>query len=258
LRDYSQEPGATDPERPAIGGKSDKGKRTPDLCVSLPLKSGGDARAIFMIEQQHEDDDTLPLRIFQSYYRASDEYAIPVTSLAIYTGKTKPMDTYVREWQGTSVRFKYNVYSVYMADADELVRDSRGFALPVLAAKKMLDAKGKAPKRGEYSLELLERIGERNFDDKKTRSFQRFVYHLLQVYKDDIDPKIREVWKMEFRPISEVVREIHIRDAREEGMEKGVEEGKLEVARTMLADGLPAETIRKYTGLDENSIRSLR
>jgi hypothetical protein len=41
------------------------------------------------------------------------------------------------------------------------------------------------------------------------------------------------------------------------GEEKGKAEGKFEVARTMLADGLPAETIRKYTGLDESSILSL-
>jgi predicted transposase/invertase (TIGR01784 family) len=48
-------------------------------------------------------------------------------------------------------------------------------------------------------------------------------------------------------------------------MEKGKTEGKaegkgekaFEVARSMLADGLPAETIRKYTGLDESDILAL-
>jgi predicted transposase/invertase (TIGR01784 family) len=81
---------------------------------------------------------------------------------------------------------------------------------------------------------------------------------LLQIDKDDIDPKVKGVWKMQFRPIDEVVRDIHIRDAEEYGMEKGKAEGKFEVARSMLADGLPAETIKKYTGLDENAILSLR
>jgi predicted transposase/invertase (TIGR01784 family) len=63
---------------------------------------------------------------------------------------------------------------------------------------------------------------------------------------------------MRFRPIDEVVREIHIRDAEEYGRAEGKAEGKFEVARSMLADGLPAETIKKYTGLDESSILSLR
>jgi predicted transposase YdaD len=49
--------------------------------------------------------------------------------------------------------------------------------------------------------------------------------------------------------MDEVVKEIYIRDAKEEG--------KIEVARSMLADGLPAETIKKYTGLDENDIQAL-
>ncbi|MDR3331620.1 MAG: hypothetical protein LBT08_03230, partial [Synergistaceae bacterium] len=75
-------------------------------------------------------------------------------------------------------------------------------------------------------------------------------YHLLRIGNDDIDPKIRGVWKMQFRPIDEVVMDIHIRDAKEEKA--------FEVARSMLADGLPAETIRKYTGLDESSILSLK
>jgi hypothetical protein len=106
--------------------------------------------------------------------------------------------------------------------------------------------------------ELLDLIGKRNFNDEKAWSFQKFAYRLLQIDKDDIDPKVKGVWKMRFRPIDEVVREIHIRDAEEYGMEKGMEEKAFDVARSMLADGLPAETIRKYTGLDEDSILSLR
>jgi hypothetical protein len=76
-------------------------------------------------------------------------------------------------------------------DVDELKRDGRNFALPILTAKRMLDAGGKAPKRGEYSLELLEIIGERDFDGEKAWSFQNFAYRLPRTDKDDIDPKIR-------------------------------------------------------------------
>jgi hypothetical protein len=200
--------------------------------------------------------------MFQSYYRASDEYSFPVTSLAIYTGRVAPVDTYAREWQGTSVLFRYNIYSVDGSDAEELKHDARNFALPALAAKRMLEAGGKALKRGEYSLELLDLIGERNLAEEKAWSFRKFAHRLLQVDRDDIDPAVKEVWKMRFRPIDEVVRDIHMRDAREYGMAEGVEYGaeqtKLDVARSMLADGMPTETIEKYTGLSEKSILSLR
>jgi hypothetical protein len=55
---------------------------------------------------------------------------------------------------------------------------------------------------------------------------------------------------MRFRPIDEVVKDIHLRDAKEEKA--------LEVARKMLDEGLPAETIRKCTGIDEGSLFSPR
>ncbi|GHV28636.1 hypothetical protein FACS1894167_06210 [Synergistales bacterium] len=58
---------------------------------------------------------------------------------------------------------------------------------------------------------------------------------------------------MQWVPISQIQREYLIEDAKEEGKE----EGKFEVARSMRADGFPAETIRKYTGLDEDDILAL-
>jgi predicted transposase/invertase (TIGR01784 family) len=70
----------------------------------------------------------------------------------------------------------------------------------------------------------------------------------------EISQEVREAYKMKTIPLSEYVQEI----AKEEGIIEGMEKGKFDVARSMLADGLPAETIRKYTGLDESSILSLR
>jgi predicted amidohydrolase len=42
------------------------------------------------------------------------------------------------------------------------------------------------------------------------------------------------------------------------GMEQGMKKGKFEVVRSMFAEGLPAEIVRKCTGLDESTILSLR
>jgi predicted transposase/invertase (TIGR01784 family) len=43
----------------------------------------------------------------------------------------------------------------------------------------------------------------------------------------------------------------------EDAKEEGKEERTLEVARSMLADGMSAEKIKKYTGLDEDDILAL-
>jgi hypothetical protein len=249
-RDYSKKPESADPVHETIGGDSDKGTRISDICLALPLIGGEVSRAVFLAEQQHEECKDLPLRIFQSFYRASDEFQVPVTSLAIFTGKEKPIGAYFQSYHGTEVNFKYNVYSVAEANAEELKGDKRIFALPVLAGKRMLEADGYPERRGNFSLELLGLTEARKLSNEKTWSLKKFVYRILQIGKKDIDPRVKEAWKMQFRPIDEVVRDIHIRDAKEEKA--------FEIARSMFAEGLSAETVRKCTGLDESAILSLR
>ena len=62
---------------------------------------------------------------------------------------------------------------------------------------------------------------------------------------------------MQLIPIDEAVREIYIRDAKEEGMEKGMEEKAFAVAKNLLTNGVSLDIIVKSTGLDEEDILSL-
>jgi predicted transposase/invertase (TIGR01784 family) len=204
--------------------------------------------------------------VFQSWYRASDEYQIPVTALVIYTGEAKPVNTYFREWHGTSVNFKFNIYSVPSgASVEELKHDERPFSIPVLAAKRMLDAKGNALKREEYSFEILDLIKKRELDDNKIWLFQEFAYKILQIDKEDINPRIKEAWKVQFKPIDEVVKDIYVRAAKEEGIKQGLEQGlekglekkAFEVAQKMLSRNVPVSDIVDMTGLNEKDILAL-
>ena len=54
---------------------------------------------------------------------------------------------------------------------------------------------------------------------------------------------------MQFIPLSEYRKLSAIEDAKEEC--------KMEVARSMIADGMSAEKIKQYTGLDEDDILAL-
>ncbi|MDR1873777.1 MAG: hypothetical protein LBQ90_02020 [Synergistaceae bacterium] len=135
------------------------------------------------------------------------------------------------------------------ADAEELKRDGRVFAVAILAAKRMLDAGENPGDRGKYSLELLSLTKARGYDTGKMRTIQKFIYRILRIGDKKIDPKVREAWKMQLIPIDEAVREIQIRDAKEEKA--------MEVAYSMRAEGLSIETIKKCTGLDESDILAL-
>ena len=48
-----------------------------------------------------------------------------------------------------------------------------------------------------------------------------------------------------------------IEEGIQEGLQKGIREGKLQIARTMLDDGMPLERVVRYSGLSEQEIRML-
>ncbi|GHS90561.1 hypothetical protein AGMMS49957_16840 [Synergistales bacterium] len=227
--------------------------RISDVGLSIPLKTGLDQRVAFHIEQQHEPDKDLPLRMFQGYYRMSDRLSLLVASYAILTGNIKPVNAYSTSCYGTELNFKFGVYHVASADMEELKRDERVFAVVILAAKRMLDAGENLQDRGKYSLELLSLTRERGYDVGKMRNIQKFIYRILRIGDKNIDPKVREVWKMQLIPIDEAVREIQIRDAKEEGLE----EATFEIARRMLARNVSVSDIIDFTGLDEDDILAL-
>ncbi|MDR1966639.1 MAG: hypothetical protein LBQ36_08005, partial [Synergistaceae bacterium] len=91
----------------------------------------------------------------------------------------------------------------------------------------------------------------------KKKSILNFVRRVFRVQDDDMSPGIKEEWRMKAIPIEEAAKEVWIRHATEEGIERGMEAEKVEVARSMRADGLSVEAIKKYTGLPESKILGL-
>ena len=70
------------------------------------------------------------------------------------------------------------------------------------------------------------------------------MYHILQIEDSKIDSKVRREWKMQGIPISGAVKEIHIHDAIKEGKETGLEEGRLQLVRSMPDDGFRQKPFR--------------
>jgi hypothetical protein len=145
--------------------------------------------------------------------------------------------------------FKYNTYHVLSQDIETLKRDERAFAPVVLAARMMVAAKGKPASREKYALELLKILRERDYDNERIKFIMKFVGSVLQVKRDDIDPKVKGEFEMPWVPISQVQRELEIEDAKEEKA--------MEVAQKLLAKGLSMDIIKECTGLGEDDILAL-
>jgi hypothetical protein len=104
--------------------------------------------------------------------------------------------------------------------------------------------------REKYALEILNTTTEQEYDSRQRKFILEFADRIFWLDDPGMSREVREAYKMKTIPLNEYSKQIDIEMAKEEKA--------FEVARSMLADGLPAETIRKYTGLDESSILSLR
>jgi hypothetical protein len=253
-RDYSKGAELMSEDMPLLKADTDKGRRVVDICLSVYLRGGGVQRVALIAEQQHRKDPDFARRMYTTFYRASDRLQYPVTSLAIFTGSVWSAGPYEYECYGTRLHFEYNVYRVAEADIDILRQDERPFAAVVLAAALMLKSGGDPNNRGRYARELLGLMTERDYDKRRKKAILDFVRRVFRIQDADMSPEIKEEWNVRAIPIEEAAKEVWIRHAREEGREEGMENGKLAVARSMRSDGLPIETIKKYTGLSESEI----
>ncbi|MDR1875846.1 MAG: hypothetical protein LBQ90_12640 [Synergistaceae bacterium] len=103
--------------------------------------------------------------------------------------------------------------------------------------------------------EILDAItGEGTYDKKKRLFLLEFSRKIFRVADPQMDQKLKEAYKMQTIPLQDYSQLIKTGIAREEGKE----EKAFEVARSMLADGFPPETVRKYTGLGEKEILAIR
>jgi hypothetical protein len=247
--DRSRELGLIKGELPAIGSDSDKGGRIADVCFSVPLKTGESCKIGCVLEQQHEDDKGFARRMFRGFYRLSDHLNDDVTALAIFTGNSKNRDEYQYSCYGVNLSFRYNTYHVMKQRIESLRQDERVFAPVVLAARMMMEAKGEPNRREIYARELLKIMRERDYDNKKKRMVLRFIGRILRLQDKDISPELKGEFLMQVIPLSEYQRQSEIEHIKEEG--------KMEVARSMISEGLSLETIKKCTGLDEEDILAL-
>ncbi|GHV54352.1 hypothetical protein FACS1894216_14190 [Synergistales bacterium] len=79
---------------------------------------------------------------------------------------------------------------------------------------------------------------------------------LLANISSDLEQRARYLSRKKFRMDHDHDMIVSFREGEAKGIEKGIEKGKFEIARSMLADRIPIDAIIKYTGLSEQEILS--
>jgi hypothetical protein len=236
-------------ELPVIGSETDKGMRVSDIFLNVPLMDGEDRNVALLVEQQHYNDETFALKMLEMYVRLREKTRKKTTALAIFTGDMKDVDRFVDTCYGVELNFRYNTFYLPDKDIGKLREDYRPFARVVLAGRLSLEAGDDIGRRERYAWEILETTATYEYDKRSTRFILDFSKGIFRLTDSEISEELKGAYQMKMLSLDEYVQQIAIEEAKEEG--------KFEVARSMLADGLPAETIRKYTGLDESDILAL-
>lgn len=207
-----------------------------DKLIKVYRKSGKDEWVLVHIEVQGSTDKAFEKRMFQYYYRILDKYDRDVTSLAILTDKNKSFQPsmYKKEFIGSSVDFKFNVYKVLDADEKGLEKNDNPFASVILVVLTALK-KGKISEKSLFDLkmQLLRKLYANNFSREKITALLRFLKLYVRFESKELISKFDvELDKITNRPntmgLKEFVLDRERRMARKEGREEGREQGREE------------------------------
>jgi len=188
---------------------------------------------------------------------------MPVGLVIITDGHKKEERVYSHKQFGVKTLYEY--YSVVLADLDdeELQTSDNPIDLALYAAKCALRAEEELQKY-TYLRKLTALLTERGWDTNDKRNLLLFIRRIINL-KDKMLQEEYLKYNLELRKggdqmydwMKEAEERIVERRGMEKGMEKGMEEKAFEVARSMRADGLSTDVIKKYSGLDREDILAL-
>ncbi|MDR1622734.1 MAG: hypothetical protein LBS00_10205 [Synergistaceae bacterium] len=260
VMDMSREvTGITGMELPVKDSNSDEGMLVSDVFLNVPVIGGEDWDVACLVEQQHEPDKDFAGRIFGSWIRLRASRPTGRTTVfAIYTGGSKDVNFYTETCFGFEASIKFRTFYLPSYSVERLREDKRPFARVMYAGRLSLGTENDIALRERYALEILNTTDEGKYDNRQRKFILEFADRIFRLSDPKISQKVREAYKMKTVSLEQYVAEIDKAEARMEGMEKGMEKGKFEVARNFLKMGLPLDQIAQGTGLSVEEISVLR
>lgn len=232
---------------------SNKYMRETDVFFNIPMLDRKNGNVVMFTEQQHDPNSDLPERVFETFIRMREKWRQRTTCIVIYTGSAPNVNTYTESCYGFKVAVEFKTYYLPEKTADELRADHHPFALVMLAARLSLDAEGNKDLREKYAMEILETIEKRSYDEEKKFFILKFAERIFQLSKPDVSEKVRKVYKMQMVPIKEYAHKVELECERQEG----AEERAFEIARSLLAGGMPPQEVARHTELSIEDLQYL-
>jgi hypothetical protein len=222
-------------------GEKTPNTRVVDKLVRVYLRDGEERWMLLHVEVQGSNDKDFARRMFEYYIRLFSKHGRPVAAIAIFTGRDGGKIPAIYEDRCLWMRSRYEYKTLNIADyPDEVLAASKNpFAAVLMVAKEvLLRVKGTAEERDEVLLEqkllmvrlLKEKMAE--FGERKTEGILTFLNNYVLFKKPETIRKFMEqrdqiLGKKNSMGIVEQLMEIK--------RQEGLEEGKEEVVRSLLA-----------------------
>lgn len=244
-----------------------------DVLYSLKTISGGDGYVHVLIEHQSSPDKHMAFRLHRYAVAAMQRHldaghkALPlVIPVLFYTGKRSPYP-YSTRWldEFTLSAQAETLYTGAFPLADDEIMTHRSMAALTLLQKHIHQRDIAALTDRLVTLLMADYLS--------SPQVTVLIHYLIQAGESaDSEAFVRELARRvpqhgdSLMTIAQQLEQKGVEKGRAEGMllgeqrgiEKGIEQGKLEVARTMLQNGLDHCTVMQITGLSDDVLAQLR
>ena len=239
--------------------KAHKSSHFADFVIEVPLKDGSGKWVLLHAEAQSQRRaGSLAERM--NFYRCLiyAHYRREPAAVAVIAYKRPKGESshYSHNHYGTEVVYKYNNLVLSELDDDELISSDNPIDIVLYAAKCAAKSQNELQKYN-YLRSAVGLLSERgwNMDDK--RSLMLFMERITHLTDEGLRSKFMEYQEQ----LDKEGKMMYVSIAEEyftkKGIEKGMIEGKIEVARNLLARGDSPETASRITGLPEEKILEL-
>ncbi|WP_040327645.1 Rpn family recombination-promoting nuclease/putative transposase [Clostridium ihumii] len=258
-----------------IFDKDSSEKIISDKIIKVRLKNNENKIIFIHVEVQSysSDKEVFGERMFRYFYRIWDKFRYKyndkseIIAAAIYTykgsrGKDKSYIYKLPEIEKEILTYNFKTIDVETLDLNK-ISEENPLKLVFKMAKILLETGAKDEDIFNAKINLAEEL--KDYDKVKNneqiKALVDFLEYLFLINDEELDEKYNEykrisggVYKM---TIEEIRKKYYTQKGREEGIEKGREEEKLELARNLL-DILDDETIALKVGLDIKDVKKIR
>ena len=222
--------------------KNGGGARVVDMLVKVFLMDGREEWMLLHLEIQGRHKKDFGHRMFRYYYRIYDRHGVNIAAMAIFTGRQGQQQPglFTKEFLGTEIRYKYNVYHILDHTEAELLAMNNPFALIMLAAQKaLLEKKVPEEELGAHRLTVAKAlIKSKKYGHEQIASFIVFLKNFLYIESPEINSKFeKQINSLTGKKNPMSIIEYLKTQAKVEGRQEGLQEGRQEGLQEGLQEG---------------------